>query len=195
MCAKHGGSVTQCSGFQPRYLIAHSTRIRPVYRALDSGRYFLKVLNQPCLICRSSDEAVSEDAAIEQSVVDPDPQSSGCPGSRSGSILGTWIRIDGNWPNKPSSPSFKKIFVPSYVCYLTYYIQVYFSCKNSTFCDLKSVQDPDPHWFVSLGMDPHWDEKLDPPWNQCGSTTMDEPKTPVMFAQAVKTINHSARNI
>ncbi len=36
--------------------------------------------------------------------------------------------------------------------------------QNLTFCDRKSDQDPDPHWFglLDLDPDPHKGEKLDP---------------------------------
>ncbi len=41
-------------------------------------------------------------------------------------------------------------------CYLH---KAYFSCQNPTFCDGKSDQNPDPHWFGSLDLDSHWGKK------------------------------------
>jgi hypothetical protein len=52
---------------------------------------------------------------------------------------------------------------------LTTLTKLYFSYKNSTFCDLKkSDQDSDPHWFGSLDPDPCRDKS----WIR-GSTTLD----------------------
>jgi hypothetical protein len=40
--------------------------------------------------------------------------------------------------------------------FMTYYLhKVYFSYKDSFFCDSKSDQDPEMHWFGSLDSDPH----------------------------------------
>ncbi len=66
---------------------------------------------------------------IYASVVDPDPDP-------------TRIQEQGNWPkftNKLGFLPFKKAFVPSYVCFwpITYLKYTYFSCKNSTFCNIK----------------------------------------------------------
>ncbi len=70
-------------------------------------------------------------------------------------------------------------FGPTQVCLMTNLpYKVYFSCQNSTFCDVKVWPDPDPYWFGFLdpdsGSDPHWGKKLDPDthWNQCGSETL-----------------------
>ncbi len=62
---------------------------------------------------------------------------------------------------------------------MTYYLhKLYFSWKNPTFCDAKSLTRirirMDPHGFGSLDPDPHCRQKLDTDshWNQCGSTTL-----------------------
>ncbi len=75
-------------------------------------------------------------------VVDSDPHSFGCRGS--GSVLGIRIRFQehGNWPKFTNKPGFllSKAFVRyQYLLrhiFLTYLL-LYFSCKNSFFCDLK----------------------------------------------------------
>jgi hypothetical protein len=122
---------------------------------------------------------------ILTSVVNPDPHWFGCPRwSVSGSLLGLRIRIheNGNGPNltnKSGFLPFKKTFVPSFACFLTYYLlKVYFSTKYSTFCNCRTRIRMDPHWFGSLDldsdMDPHLDKKPDPypHWNQCESTIL-----------------------
>ncbi len=95
-------------------------------------------------------------------IADPCPHSFGCPGS--GSVMGKRIRIREHgilpkFTNIPGSLPFKKaFFLSSEVCFwaITY---LYFSCKNSTFCD--QDPDPNPYWFGSLDPDPqHWFKKL-----------------------------------
>jgi hypothetical protein len=62
--------------------------------------------------------------------VDPDPEA--------------WILTKIN--NYIWFPAFQKGFCTFFVWFLTYYLlKEYFSCKNSTFCDFKSDQDPDPN--------------------------------------------------
>jgi hypothetical protein len=75
----------------------------------------------------------------------------------------TWIRIrirnanpdpGANLPkftNKPEFQAFKTVFVPTWECFMTYYLyKVVFLCKMTS----KSDQDQDPHWSGSLEPDP-----------------------------------------
>ncbi len=123
-----------------------------------------------------------------------DPHWFGCPGY--GFVLGIRIQIQEHWnwqklANKPGFLSVNTAFVPSQLCLLTYLLrdllQVYFSCKNSTFCDVRVWKNPDPHWFGSLDPYPHGNEKLDtdPHWNQCGSTTLKKSLCRKEYLQSV----------
>jgi hypothetical protein len=122
------------------------------------------------------------------SVVDPDPHSFGCPGSRSGSVLLMRIRIQEHrkWKKFTNKLwtwflAFQKGFC-RYLSsmFLTYYLL--FHVKIKLLVTLKSDQDPDsdPLWFGSLDPDPHWDKKLDsdPHWKQCRFTTLARSQEP-----------------
>ncbi len=64
-----------------------------------------------------------------------------------------------NIKNKSGFLSFKKAFVASLVCFSL--LSVYFSCENSTFCDLYSDQEPDPHCSVMVWL-PGSETDMDP---------------------------------
>ncbi len=90
---------------------------------------------------------------VKTIVVDPDPYGSSlfdCPGFGFVSILGMRIRIQEheNWPkliSKPGFLPFKTAFIPSKVCFLTYYFLLsIFFVINQLFVILESDKVPDP---------------------------------------------------
>ncbi len=65
------------------------------------------------------------------------------------------MEIGRKYSKKPGFLPLKKAFVPSQVCFLTYYqLKALFNVKIQLFVTDKDL-DPDPHWFGSL--DPYPD--------------------------------------
>ncbi len=98
------------------------------------------------------------------SVFRMDPHWFGSP--RSGSGLGMRIRIQeqGNRPKLTNKRDFQPSIWHLYLCgYVLWHLTI-FQVKIQLFVTEKSAQESDPHWFVSLDPDPHW--------NQRGSETL-----------------------